>query len=465
MTALALGTSVGNAAIAAHDVAAILDFDRCARAPFESPCFGCRSGSLSQEFGISGQKQFCGIKFLRIRNDECRPFEILFCVQRHLGCAASNHDFRVGAPARDRPNELATLAFGMLGDAAAVHHINICRFSERHNGKPGASERFQNRLRLVLVDSATQRRESSLRHLRNGTATLCARGSYIYYMSRVVLTGLTADSFVTEADRKALAALERVPLLPQVLRKFSELGLDRWLYCMNMAMSVRCGPKQYSSLHSILKESCAVLDMPEPELYVASNPFPNAFAGGVERNYVVIRSAMIDTLADEQLYHLIGHELGHIKSGHMLYKMVGRFLVPLLQAMGRRLPIVGDAAAIGLLFAFYEWFRQAELSCDRAGLLVSQDLKTSLEANLALTAGPNRFRDEQSLDAFMDQARVYQEAAPLDKLGKVILFFTTTWTFSHPMPVARAQHLERWHKSGEYDSILKGKTKAPKKIT
>lgn len=278
-------------------------------------------------------------------------------------------------------------------------------------------------------------------------------------MARVVLTGIGADAFVTEADQKAIKALERVPLLPAVLRKFSELGLDRWMYCMNMGMSVRCGPQQYSSVYSIMRESCEVLDMPEPELYVSSNPFPNAFSGGVERNYVVLRSSIIDTLSDEQLYHLIGHELGHIKSGHMLYKMVGRFLVPLLQAIGRRLPVLGDAAAIGLLFAFYEWFRQAEFSCDRAGLLVCQDLKTALEADLALTAGPNRFRDEQNLEAFMDQARVYQEATPLDQLGKVILFFTTTWNFSHPMPVARAQHLENWVKSGEYEAILKGNYK------
>src|SRR5512140_2075239 len=96
------------------------------------------------------------------------------------------------------------------------------------------------------------------------------------------LTGLTSDAFVSDADLWALDKLKKVPLLPQVMSKFYEHGLDRWLYCMNMSMSVRCGPNQYKTLHKILRESCEVLDMPEPELYISNNPFPNAFTCGVE---------------------------------------------------------------------------------------------------------------------------------------------------------------------------------------
>jgi Zn-dependent protease with chaperone function len=273
---------------------------------------------------------------------------------------------------------------------------------------------------------------------------------------RTLFPGISADAYTTEADRKALAALESVPLLPAVLRKFADLGLDRWFYCMNMAMAVRCGPKQYPTLYRILQESCEVLDVAEPELYLTSNPFPNAFAGGVERPFVTLRNSIVDTLTDEELYHLIGHELGHIKAGHMLYRMVGRILVPLLQALGRRLPILGDAAALGLVFAFYEWIRQSELSCDRAGLLVAQDLSISMHANLALTSGPNRFAHEESVEAFMEQARSYQEAQPLDQIGKIILYFTSSWAWTHPMPVYRAQQLEQWSESGEYRKILHG---------
>lgn len=268
--------------------------------------------------------------------------------------------------------------------------------------------------------------------------------------------GISPQAIVSETDKVALDALKKVPLLPQIISKFHEFGFDRWMYCYNMSMSVRCGPHQYKTLHRILQESCDVLDMPEPELYITSNPFPNAFTGGVERPYITLRSSIIDTLDDEQLYHLMGHELGHIKAGHVLYFSVARVLIPLMELIGRRTFGLGDVASIGLLLAFYEWMRQAEITADRAGLLVSQSLETSIDANLCLTAGPNRLSHEMSRDAFMDQARAYQDMTGWDAIGKVLIFILMSATYTHPMPVHRTQQLERWVLSGEYDRIIEG---------
>ncbi len=275
-------------------------------------------------------------------------------------------------------------------------------------------------------------------------------------MDRIRFPDISIDAFVSEGDRKALATLKKVPLLPMVVQKFYEIGADRWMYCWNMSMSVRCGPNQYPTLHRILRESCAVLDMPEPELYVSSNPFPNAFAGGVERPYITLRSSIVDTLTDEQLYHLIGHELGHVKAGHVLYFSIARILAPLLEMLGRRTFGLGDVASIGLMLALAEWSRQAEISADRAGLLVAQSLDTSVDANLALTAGPNRLRHEMSRDAFMDQCRAYQEMSFGDTMGKMLLWLLWNWQATHPMPVHRTQQLERWYQSGDYQRILDG---------
>lgn len=275
-------------------------------------------------------------------------------------------------------------------------------------------------------------------------------------MDRRRFPGLSAEAFVSDTDRKAMAALKKVPLLPKLMEKFFELGLDRWMYCYNMAMSVRCGPKQFKTLHETLRECCAIMDMPEPELYVTSNPFPNAFAGGVERPYITIRSSMIETLDDERLFHLIGHELGHIKAGHILYFSVARVLAPLLELLGRRTLGLGDVATMGLVMAFAEWSRQAEISADRAGLLCAQSLDLSFDANLALCAGPSRLAHEMSREAFVEQARAYQDMDLSDSIGKIMVFLFLSATNTHPMPVHRTQELERWHQSGAYDRILAG---------
>jgi Zn-dependent protease with chaperone function len=273
---------------------------------------------------------------------------------------------------------------------------------------------------------------------------------------RVKFPDLSLDAFVAETDQKALAALQKIPLLPQVVKKFHESGLDRWIYCWNMAMSVRCGPKQYPTLHRILEECSGILDMPTPELYLTSNPFPNAHTGGVERPYITLRSSIVDTLDDEQLYHLIGHELGHIKAGHVLYKTVAALLMPLLEMIGRRTLGLGDVAQVALAAAFFEWSRQAEVTADRAGLLCSQDFRLSASANLMLTGGPNRLAHEANVDQFLDQARTYQDMNFYDSIGKMLVFFFYGMNSTHPMPVHRVQQLETWYESGAYGRILAG---------
>ncbi len=275
-------------------------------------------------------------------------------------------------------------------------------------------------------------------------------------MARTTFPGISADAFIADTDSKALEALKRVPLLPQIIQKFYEVGADRWIYCWNMATSVRCGPRQYATLDRILGECCEIMDMPQPELYITNNPFPNAFAGGVERPFITLRSSIVDTMTDEQLYHLIGHELGHIKCGHVLYKSLASVLLPLLEMIGRRTLGLGDAVQLALVMAFFEWSRQAEFSCDRAGLLCAQDFDLSASANLMLTAGPSRLSHEASPEAFLDQARSYQDMNFLDSIGKLMVFFFYGSTATHPMPVHRTKELERWYLSGEYSRILAG---------
>jgi Zn-dependent protease with chaperone function len=273
---------------------------------------------------------------------------------------------------------------------------------------------------------------------------------------RKSLKGITADAFTSDADRWALDKLKRVPLLPLVVQKFYELGLDRWLYCYNMSHSVRCGPKQYPTLYGILRECCNVLDMPEPELYLANHYTVNAMTSGVERPYITLHNTLVN-MPDEQLYFVIGHELGHIKAEHVLYRSVASVMIPILQVLGRHTFGTSDVASYALILAMYEWSRQAEFTADRAGLLVNQDLNDALKGCMMLAGGPSRFDSEGNVEAFMEQARAYQDADALDQIGKVLIFMTIGKYATHPMPVVRAQELEKWHLSGAYDLILEGR--------
>ncbi|MFX9077361.1 hypothetical protein ABTN32_20095, partial [Acinetobacter baumannii] len=70
---------------------------------------------------------------------------------------------------------------------------------------------------------------------------------------------------------------------------------------------------------------------------------------------------------------------------------------------------------------------------------------------------PNRLRHEMNREAFLDQARAYQDAGLMESIGKVLLFIllSSSYSYTHPMPIHRAQQLERWVQAGEYEKVMR----------
>lgn len=273
---------------------------------------------------------------------------------------------------------------------------------------------------------------------------------------RIRFPYLSSEAFVSPTDKAALQNLQRLPLLPMLVRKFNEFAVDRLFYALNSAESVRCGPAQFGTVYQIMREACDILHVAEPELYIRYDYTYNAYTAGVNRTFIVLQSALVEGFTDEELLFIIGHELGHVKCGHVLYQMLGRMLIPLLEAVGQVTLGLGQIAGMGLVSAFYEWMRQAEFTCDRAGLLTCQDPKIAFTATMKLGAGSTRFNPEMNVEAFLEQARSHSETAGLEGAAKALLFFLYSWQLSHPQVVFRAKGLDEWLASGAYSQILSG---------
>ena len=80
---------------------------------------------------------------------------------------------------------------------------------------------------------------------------------------------------------------------------------------------------------------------------------------------------------------LIGHELGHIMSGHATYT---HDRADPARAQASRDSGLG-LIALPFQLALLEWSRKAELSADRAGLLASQDPHVTMGMYLKLAGG------------------------------------------------------------------------------
>lgn len=269
------------------------------------------------------------------------------------------------------------------------------------------------------------------------------------------LANISMEAFVSDTDKTALQNLQKLPLLPKLVQKFNEYAVDRVFYVENTSQSVRCGPKQFPTLYRLLQEACYTLDVPEPELYLRYDPTYNAYTAGVNRTFIVLHSSLVEHFTKEELLFILGHELGHIKCGHVLYGMIGRLLIPLTEAIGQVTLGMGQLVGMGLVAGFYEWMRQAEYSGDRAGLLACQDFQVACSAIMKLGCGSTHLNSEMSVDTFLEQARNHAEMKN-EGAAKALTFMLYTWQLDHPQVVYRAKGLDEWHKSGAYELILAG---------
>lgn len=255
-------------------------------------------------------------------------------------------------------------------------------------------------------------------------------------------------------DRAALGALQRVPGLDIVVRKFIELFPERVAYIMNVAQTVRVTSTQCPQLYKQLQEACAILDMREPELYVLQTPVPNAYTSGHTRPYIVVTTGLLDLMNEDEILAVIAHELGHIKSGHVLYKTMARSISLLLTLIGQMTLGIGTLIGRVLEATLLEWDRKSEFTADRSALMVVQDPQVMLTLMMKFAGGTLFQRDQLRAADFLKQADLYEEvdANLLDRLYKAMLIAPST----HPLIIVRAREIVNWSDSREYKDALEG---------
>jgi Zn-dependent protease with chaperone function len=240
----------------------------------------------------------------------------------------------------------------------------------------------------------------------------------------------------------------------EVIRKvLALLGGERGVRLLFQGNAIRVGPSQFPRLWHLHTEVTTTFDWADvPELYVSQTPFFNAGAYGIDKPFIVVHSAAIELLDDDELRVLLSHELGHVLSGHALYRTIAAILA--LISLGA-LPMLAGLAVLPVRLAFLEWSRKAELSADRAGLLGGQDVAVAQRVDMKMAGGGRgeAFAGQLNVDAFMQQAHEYASSSEgLDVVYKIL----STLALTHPMHTVRAAELQRWVASDEYDRILRG---------
>ena len=265
------------------------------------------------------------------------------------------------------------------------------------------------------------------------------------------LLDIAPASWEHPADRIALQTLRAIPGFDLLISKFVGAWGERNIRLMFLANAVLVGPKQYPRLHAAAERARRSLDIQqEIPLFVSQTPFFNAGAYGVDQPFIVIHSAALDILNDRELCVLVGHELGHVVSGHGLYHTM---LAVVLTVGIRRFPVIAAAGLMPIRLALSEWSRKSELSADRAGLLASPDPDDCLSLFMKMAGCGRSSEGQLNLDAYLEQVDAHMAEHGVNSLFSLV----SVMDASHPFHTVRAAELKRWHDSGEYTQILEGR--------
>lgn len=214
-------------------------------------------------------------------------------------------------------------------------------------------------------------------------------------------------------DRQSRIAFENTkPVALAVeasVRLFKQIGKHQLL-----GHAVKVSERQLPRIYRITKTASDVLQIAMPQVFIVNNPTFNAGTLGTnEDSFIMVHSALVDQYSDEELLTVIGHECGHIHNSHVAYLTALHYLTYMA---GMFLPWILQPA----LVALRTWSRRAEITCDRAGMLVAKDESAAERAITKLAVGSRKLYEEFNLDAFLEQ---HEEGS--HGIGKYMEVFAT----------------------------------------
>lgn len=258
---------------------------------------------------------------------------------------------------------------------------------------------------------------------------------YVDRKKRGVYGGEEAARYAYSADIAMLRTFRRLRPVElaaaATVRAYKEALKNQYL-----GMTIKVGPRQFPRIHQIAEECASVLGVPVPTLYVANNPFLNAYTFGTDEDaMIVLHSALIDHFEEDELRFVIGHETGHIQNKHVVYGTV-------LQMMKSTAAVFLKWIVPPAEMALHAWFRRAEITCDRAGLLCTRDLAVGGRALAKLACGSQKLYEQLDIETYLEQ---FQEGQ--GGVGRLAEAFA-----SHPFLPKRIEALRTFSRSEIYRS-------------
>lgn len=262
---------------------------------------------------------------------------------------------------------------------------------------------------------------------------------------------ISAKAYEHPADRAATAALRSIPLLDKAVKYLSDLGHEKLVRQLFIGNAVQISDRQVPDLWARHVRAASVLDVEQiPQLFVTQMPIANALAIGAKRPMVLVLSGLVRDYTGTEVDAVLAHEMGHVLSEHNYYQTALEFLRRIIESATGIPTFLPGLSLRAVYYVLQEWSRAAELSADRASVLVVGDPLVTCQLLMRMAGGALA---GMSLDAFLAQAARYADEEDL------LARWSRAWVEAnqtHPFPVKRARELMSWVSDGSYDRIRGG---------
>jgi len=203
-----------------------------------------------------------------------------------------------------------------------------------------------------------------------------------------------------------------------------------------LGTAVKVNDQQYPRVFAAAKRAGAALHVRVPVVFAApTSSIKVKVLGTEDAPHLIVNLELAEKLTDDELVAAIGHELGHVQNGHILYATALHYLTSSAAFFVRW--VVQPA-----IMTLQAWSRRAEVTCDRAALLALRDEHKTLEAMVKLELGLDKDT------AFNAEEYLKSQPDPKKGIGRYAELFR-----SHPYVPKRVQALRLFAASALYASV------------
>jgi Zn-dependent protease with chaperone function len=166
-----------------------------------------------------------------------------------------------------------------------------------------------------------------------------------------------------------------------------------------LGTAVKVTDQQYPRVWRAAKIAGQALRVQVPVVFAApTSSIKVKVLGTEDAPHLIVNLDLAEKLDETELVAAIGHELGHVQNGHILYATALHYLTSSAAFFVRW--VVQPA-----IMTLQAWSRRAEVTCDRAALLAVRDLDKTLGTIVKLELGIDKgsaFNADEYLKSISD---------------------------------------------------------------